>query len=315
MNGLDKEMSDIAARRQAYEDMLLKLEEQRAEQERRQRIAQGIGNVASALSAVGGGNAPRSKAGEILGQALAPTTTEKSTDYYRKLIEGARGDESSLRKMGLEQEFQAKEKEVDRALKREEIGAKRAGDAASLKSDIIKRGTDLRKEYGSSDNVKIFNDSRPHLTQIDSIASKIESGKKINNNEDKALIVAIAKLADPKSVIRESEITLWSGDQAIGDKLQASLNQVKGSGILSEGSRRELLALARNYSEPIRQGYANERAKFKTFANDYGVEQKHIFGEKDEPVYGPPVRRVLKGSGKVIVLRQNLETGEYEAVD
>ena len=101
-----------------------------------------------------------------------------------------------------------------------------------------------------------------------------------NPSNDLALIIDVAKMLDPGSVVREGEVRMQQASAGIVSKIQSLVNSAKGEGSLSDKQRSELFGLARHRFQVAQKQAIQTRGEFERIAqaNNIPFDQVDLSG-------------------------------------
>ena len=157
----------------------------------------------------------------------------------------------------------------------------------------------IRKEY--NDVSKVVNGSKLNHKKME-LSAKDGSGA-----GDVALITTFMKILDEGSTVREAEFDAAKDTAGLMATLENWLNKLQGGEFLKDSQRKTFVNLAGKYVKAAEQGLSTHKKGFKNLINDYGLEQKNIFGMDAEQDVKPveemapeerqsEIQRILGGS-------------------
>lgn len=136
----------------------------------------------------------------------------------------------------------------------------------------LEQSQKLRNNFEALKPVRDYVDSMPQL------ASAL--GTAPNSAGDQMLLYAAAKLADPGSVVRESEQASWAQTQPIVQQLQARFGkEVFNGGQFTDRQRRIIRAELIRMAKTKRTAYERERRNYERTAQKYGLDPEDVLGE------------------------------------
>ena len=123
-----------------------------------------------------------------------------------------------------------------------------------LRQDVRATARNLRRDQGVDETV------RNGSTFFESIALGTGAG-------DTAAVIALAKILDPTSVVREGEALVWNRSDGVFGRLQAAVASISSGDKLSEAARNSLAQVAVQSLGAARESYVaaatNQRAGFE----------------------------------------------------
>jgi len=158
----------------------------------------------------------------------------------------------------------------------------RSAEIDETKLDITLSGEDragrseianLRKEFTSQKEVQEY------TTALQSLAAGLNTAD--NASGDIALIYAYAKIMDPGSVVRESEMSMASSADPKVQSFMARMGKefgLDGGGNLSPQGREKMRREMINSAAQRAKSYNQKRAEFEDLASSYGFDSKQIVG-------------------------------------
>lgn len=103
---------------------------------------------------------------------------------------------------------------------------------------------------------------------------------------DLNLVYSLAKIMDPGSVVRESEVEMASGAGSMWDRARADLGRISGgSGRLTERVRRDLRNQIQSRVENYRAAYMQAREDYRQRAERYGFDPNSVIGTDPGEAY------------------------------
>lgn len=141
----------------------------------------------------------------------------------------------------------------------------------------------LRQNFNGLKPVRDYADTVPQLSAALRTAP--------NSAGDQMLLYAAAKIADPGSVVRESEQASWAQTQPVVQQLQARFNkEIFSGGQFTQGQRniirQELIRALRER----RVAYERERRNYERTAKRYGLDPSDVVGEHAGEAYREDMR-------------------------
>jgi hypothetical protein len=112
---------------------------------------------------------------------------------------------------------------------------------------------------------------------------------------DLNIVYSYAKVMDPGSVVRESEVQMSQGTGGLGDQINGYIQSLRNGGRLTPNVRNRLLREIESSAGVMREAYRQARKQYWRNAEDYGFEPTRIIGGdidesfQDAPNSGAPV--------------------------
>jgi hypothetical protein len=146
---------------------------------------------------------------------------------------------------------------------------------------VFDRERGLAGEFTRNPEVAAYRATMPN------IASALRAPK--NGQGDLSIIYAYAKVMDPGSVVRESEMEMASSTSPWAQaKVQELRNQLDGSGRLPDATRRGLEQEMIRKGQALRKSYDGERGRYMADAQAYGLDPQRVVGQH----HGDPFREI-----------------------
>lgn len=251
---------------------------------------------------------------------------EKQQDFmlraqYEPMIES--GKASAM--LPIEQQKMQQKYEMDAAYLPGIEGAKSAASySASLpykmQEESFKRGmemrdpakmfdkeTGLRKEFEALDTTKSF---RPIQNSFNSM---IKSYNDTSKASDLDFVYGVAKILDPDSVVREGEAIQVIKTGGLPGELMAMIGRVNAKQGLDKELRSELLGLAANRYNSLKQTYDENEKDYSRMATGAGLNPSNVILQPT-----PPDAYQLLGQNDIVPpgmkLQRNKTTGETRLV-
>jgi hypothetical protein len=134
----------------------------------------------------------------------------------------------------------------------------------------------LSKDFDSQAGVKRYREIAP------SLASMNASLKDPSAISDLDFVYGVAKILDPNSVVRESEVGLVVDTNSLPEQLVGTLNKVlQGQTKLGPELRMNMYKLARRRATELEKQASSEREFYASRAQDYGFDPEKIFRPLD----------------------------------
>lgn len=164
-----------------------------------------------------------------------------------------------------------------------------------------KMETSLRKEINSNPTLKAYATVRPMLNAMQH-AEQVKT-----KAADLDLIYAIAKIYDPESVVRESELQLAQSTGTIGDKLKSLYAQVvAGNSAMMDSTRAALVAQARNRYQSLETEAKAIQDNYRHVIKSYRLDPNKVLMTNTDDIEAPKVKVPMTASG----LRQAQEAAD-----
>lgn len=97
---------------------------------------------------------------------------------------------------------------------------------------------------------------------------------------DLGLIVAVAKIRDPNSVVREGEIDLVREDSSRYEDINLAVKRVNSGQLLLPEQRKRLIESVEAELRSLAPGEEKRRQTFGSIANQYGIDPAFIYGQQ-----------------------------------
>lgn len=161
-----------------------------------------------------------------------------------------------------------------------------AQNTARFKS--LEQSQKLRQDFENSKPVRDYADTIPALTAALKTAP--------NSAGDQMLLYYAAKMADPGSVVRESEQASWANTQPIVQQLQARFGkEVFGGGTFTQSQRNIIRAELLRTMRLRNVAYNRERANYLRTAKRYGLDPEDVIGEHAGLPFQDELNQYAKG--------------------
>lgn len=189
------------------------------------------------------------------------------------------------------------------------------GKQQSLQNDETRTGIAVRGEqrdvsntaFTQKDKLRADYDSLPQVKDYRTAVTKLATALKTSPDAggDNALIYAYAKIMDPASVVRESEMGMASSTDSMVNSLKARLGKEFGweeGGALSDTARKQLRLEALNAVGQQAKIYNLQRQRFEELAKRNNFDPLEIVGQHDATPFAEDVRayaRAIDGPKQV----------------
>jgi hypothetical protein len=143
--------------------------------------------------------------------------------------------------------------------------------AASANDKVAETTDSIRKEFNALPQVKNWSTVQPVLQ------SAREAAKVNNASADLNIIYAVAKIMDPESVVRESEMSMIVKAGSPSERLQGLFSYVVGGGRLTAEQRSQIMAEVESRAKGQESNYAATRSQYEDIAKQRGLPASQIF--------------------------------------
>jgi len=137
--------------------------------------------------------------------------------------------------------------------------------------------TDLRKEVQAIPSYKNITQAAPVYK------SMMDAAGRDNRAADVNMIYGLAKIMDPTSVVRESEMTIAQAVATLPQQLQASImSQISSTGRLDPATRQAIMGEAHSRISAYKGEFDRDASQYRGIINDYKITPSHVipdFGE------------------------------------
>lgn len=174
-------------------------------------------------------------------------------------------------RLGMAQQDQARQNDIA-PLQKQALEAQVSNAQNQRTQTVLGQANKLRDDYNASPVVKSYQAMLP------SYIAGISSAPTPAGDLD--LIYAYAKIMDPNSVVREGEAaTVAGGDTWVGQKVAEMTKQLGSGGTFRPEYRKQLREEMKRRGGAMNQQFIQERVRYKTMAQRYGVDPLDIVGE------------------------------------
>lgn len=104
---------------------------------------------------------------------------------------------------------------------------------------------------------------------------------------DLNLVYAFAKVMDPGSVVRESEVQMSQNTGGLGERINGYLASLRNGGSLQPSVRQRIISEIENRIQQYSVAYRGTRKDYWRRAEDYGFSPERILGQDYEESYRP----------------------------
>lgn len=147
----------------------------------------------------------------------------------------------------------------------------------------------LRDDFNQLPPVKNYRDVVPIFTSMTDAAQRGDS-----RAADLNMIYGIAKIMDPGSVVRESELTLAKNTGTLGDDLRSLYSRVYGGSGLNQATRDKLMVEAQSRFQALKQSHDAMAEQFGGIAQRGGLSPQDVIVNVPSPELKAPA---IKPSG------------------
>lgn len=141
---------------------------------------------------------------------------------------------------------------------------------------------DFSQQFLGQPEVKMFQ------TVAQQYGAAIRAARTGTKSSDYDLINAYAKLLDPNSVVREGEVKLSGEAGSQADAINAWVNRIKGTGLLDQDQRKQIMMQVRNRAGSSADQYRQSREYWGGVAGQYGFDPGRVLG----PNYAQPYQQL-----------------------
>lgn len=141
-------------------------------------------------------------------------------------------------------------------------------------------------------------DSMPGVKEYRAVVPLFTSALKTTPDGagDNALIYAYAKVMDPASVVRESEMTMAGNTGSVFDTATAQLKKqfgIEGGGQLSPAQREGLRKQMLGKITEMNRAYNAQRSRYRADAQAFGFDPERVIGTHDGQQFLPEIQAAL----------------------
>jgi hypothetical protein len=147
----------------------------------------------------------------------------------------------------------------------QQLGLQQQSTHAELGNKANERANALRKQFEGLEEVQTYRTVAPLMQGLYS------SAQLDNKAGDLGLIYGVARVLDPKGVVRESDAGLVGGTGSWFEDLAGQYNAVKGGARLSPDVRAKLLEMATGKTNALKQAYDVARDNYAGIAQRQGI--------------------------------------------
>lgn len=218
-----------------------------------------------------------------VGTALQGMDTRRDTIFQSDRDYGLRqqqdqrqsGQWTAEQQAARERESEGKRRwEVERAERAAAAEAKRKSDEEQFGQkkgqDAITNAGKLRDDYRSEPSIKVYRTVVPMLEAAKDAVTRPTRAADLN------LVYAFAKLMDPESVVRESEMGMVVQSGTIGDRLNGIVGQLNGGQMLQPETRQRLLDELQSRFVSLEDSYNTVTGVYKGIAERSGLNPDDV---------------------------------------
>jgi hypothetical protein len=156
--------------------------------------------------------------------------------------------------------------------------------------NVIKGGTELRKEFEDRQEVKNFRQAMPVLASAKNAPDTPQG--------DLQLIYAVGKVLDPASVVREGEMNMVVRSGTPEQVMQGYLNYLGGGGRIPPAARRNLIRALEARTNEYQRDFSQVRSSYEELAKKRGIAGEDVFmNDRSATSAPPPAGRTVQRTG------------------